>query len=137
LHEQLFVEGADPWRAIPTAAAVAAAAFAVGLRAFDWERPLLRTGVLTLGVVSSVYAASLGVVSLPASWAWGHVGVAALGGAVAVALSWARLRFAGGIAAGGTGGRGVGADLSRLASPARRRSLGPAAAATRGGVPRP
>jgi hypothetical protein len=130
LHEQLFVEGADPWRAIPTAAAVAAAAFAVGLRAFRWERPLLRTGVLTLGVVSSVYAASLGVVSLPASWAWGHVGVAALWGAVAVALSWTRLRLAGVIAAAATVVLVVVYDLTQLESPARWWSLALTAAAT-------
>jgi uncharacterized membrane protein len=130
LYERLFVQSADAWHAIPPAAALAAAAFAVGLRTFRWEPVELRIGVFSLAVASAVYGASLGVVSLPASWSWGHVGVAALWGAVAVALACTRFRFAGAAAAAATTMLVLLYDVTQLDSPARWWSLALTAAAT-------
>ena len=123
LYERLFVQSTDAWHAIPAAVALAAAAFAVGLRSFRWEPIEVRAGVFSFAVVSAVYGASLGVVSLPVSWSWGHVGVAALWGAVAVALACTRFRFAGAAAAAATTMLVLFYDVTQLDSPARWWSL--------------
>jgi uncharacterized membrane protein len=130
LHERLFVQSADAWHWIPAAVAIAFAACIVALRAFSWEPAEVRTGVFALAAASAVYAASLGIVSLPASWSWGHVAVVALWGSVAVALAFTRVRFAGAAAAAATVALVLAYDLTQIESPARWWSLALAAVAT-------
>ena len=100
---RLFEENSDAWRAAPSAAALAVATVLVGLCTFTWTpseeglfsqlfsdlldaQPWLRRGAFALAGVTAVYAGSLAIVSLPASWDRGHVLVAALWSAVAVSL---------------------------------------------------
>jgi hypothetical protein len=130
LYERLFAQSTDAWHDSPTAAALAVASLAVGLRAFRWEPFEVRAGVFSLSIASAVYGASLGVVALPASWSWGHVGVAALWGAVAVALACARFRFSGAAMAAATAMLVVFYDVTQLESPARWWSVALAAVAT-------
>jgi uncharacterized membrane protein len=52
LYERLFVQSPDAWHALPTAAAIAIAAGAVGFRAFRWEPPEVRTGLNGLAVAA-------------------------------------------------------------------------------------
>jgi hypothetical protein len=130
LYERLFAQSTDAWHDSPTAAALAVASLAVGLRTFRWEPFEVRAGVFSLSIASAVYGASLGVVALPASWSWGHVGVAALWGAVAVALACARFRFSGAAMAAATAMLVVFYDVTQLESPARWWSVALAAVAT-------
>jgi uncharacterized membrane protein len=108
---KLFVENSDPWRAMPGAVALAIAAAFVAFFTFDWEpraegilarlfaellraQPTLRRGAVVLAGIAALYAGSLGVVSLPSTWDWGHVAVAALWSAAAVALVFTPYRAA-------------------------------------------
>jgi uncharacterized membrane protein len=108
---KLFVENTDAWRAMPGAVALAVAAAFVAFFTFEWEpreegifarafadlleaQLWLRRGAIALASIAALYAASLGVVSLPTTWDWGHVAVAALWSAVAVALVLTRYRTA-------------------------------------------
>lgn len=108
---KLFVENTDAWRSIPSVVSLAAAFALVAFWTFEWEpseegifsevfkalreaQPWLRLGGLVLAGVSLLYAGSLGVVSVPSSWDWGHVAVAGLWSAVAVALVCTRFRLA-------------------------------------------
>jgi hypothetical protein len=109
--ERLFEQNTDAWRAAPSAAALAVAAALVGLCTFSWKpraegmfarlfsdllasQPWLRRGAYVLAGATAVYAGSLAIVSLPASWDRGHVLVAALWSIVAVALVIADKRLA-------------------------------------------
>src|SRR5205085_6358096 len=106
---RLFVENDEPWRSVSSAASLAIAAGLLAVFSFRWQdreeglltrvfadlrnaQRWLRVGGFALAGVSAVYAGSLGVVGLPASWGWGHVLVAALWSAVAAVLVWTRLR---------------------------------------------
>ena len=108
---RLFEENSDAWRAAPSATALAVATVLVGLCTFTWTpseeglfarlfsdlldaQPWLRRGAFALAGVTAVYAGSLAIVSLPASWDRGHVLVAALWSAVAVSLIVAGRRLA-------------------------------------------
>jgi Predicted membrane protein (DUF2339) len=130
LYESLFVQSTDAWHDIPTAAALAAASFAVGVRAFRWEPLEARAGVLSLSAASAIYGVSLGVVSLPASWSWGHVGVAVLWGGVAVSLASTRFRFSGAAMAAAATMLVLFYDVTQLESPARWWSVALTAVAT-------
>jgi uncharacterized membrane protein len=107
---KLFVENPDAWRAVSSASSLAFASAFVGFWRFDWEdraegllrrlfanlrasQPWVRRGGLALAGVTAVYAGSLAVVGIPASWDWGHVLVAALWSTVAVLLVSTRLRI--------------------------------------------
>jgi uncharacterized membrane protein len=107
---KLFVENPDAWRAVSSASSLALASAFVGFWRFDWEdraegllrrlfanlrasQPWVRRGGLALAGVTAVYAGSLAVVGIPASWDWGHVLVAALWSTVAVLLVSTRLRI--------------------------------------------
>jgi uncharacterized membrane protein len=86
---RLFVENGDAWRAAPSAAVLAGATALVALLAPQaWAR---RAGARVAGT-TALYAGSLAVVTLPPSWDWGHVAVAALWSAVAIALACALYR---------------------------------------------
>lgn len=106
---KLFVENTDAWHGVPSAAAIAFACAAVAYFTFEWEERAegilapffeelllaqrwLRRGGFALAGIAALYAGSLGVVTLPSSWDWGHVAVAGLWSAVAVALAFTRLR---------------------------------------------
>jgi uncharacterized membrane protein len=108
---KLFVENTDAWHSLPSVVALAVAFALVALWTFEWEpseegifsevfktlrdaQPWLRLGGIVLAGVSLLYAGSLGVVSVPSSWDWGHVAVAGLWSAVAVALVCTRFRVA-------------------------------------------
>jgi uncharacterized membrane protein len=106
---KLFVENSDAWRAVSSASSLAIAAALVGFWRFEWEdraeglltqmlsdlreqQPWIRRGGFALAGITAVYAGSLAVVGLPASWGWGHVLVAALWSSIAVLLVFTRLR---------------------------------------------
>ncbi|MDX6427052.1 MAG: hypothetical protein QOD52_2457 [Gaiellaceae bacterium] len=106
---KLFVENSDAWRAVSSASSLVIAAALVGFWRFDWEdraeglltrlfddlrasQPWGRRGGFALAGITAVYAGSLAVVGIPASWDWGHVLVAALWSTVAVLLVSTRLR---------------------------------------------
>jgi uncharacterized membrane protein len=101
---RLFVENNDAWRSVPSVAALAIATGAAAFATFDWKpraegifapvfsklrdaQPQLRQVELVPACIAGVYAASLGVVTLPEEWSWGHVAVAGLWSAVAATLS--------------------------------------------------
>jgi hypothetical protein len=88
---------------VSSVASLAIASGLVAMFTFDWEdrdegllarvftdlrnaQQWLRAGAFALAGVSAVYAGSLGLVGIPASWDWGHVLVAALWSTVAVLL---------------------------------------------------
>jgi uncharacterized membrane protein len=106
---KLFVENTDAWRSVSSAASLALAAALVGLCSFQWAERAegiltrmfadllaaqrwLRMSGLALAGATAVYAGSLAVVGVPASWDWGHVLVAALWSTLAVLLVFTRLR---------------------------------------------
>jgi len=143
---KLFVENDAPWRSAPSAAALALGSAAVALCIFDWDdrpeglftrlfadlrasQPSLRVGGFALAGVAAVFATSLVVVSLPAEWDWGHVLVAALWSAVAVALVGTRLRNWSLAELAGSVGLVVVYDLPQLAETPRSWSFAAVAAA--------
>jgi uncharacterized membrane protein len=108
---KLFDENDSTLVAALSAAALAAGTALAGRYTFEWEpreEGLLAPILCRLGAVqrhlrraewwlagaAALYSASLAVVTLPASWDWGHVAVAALWSLVAVALAPTRLRTA-------------------------------------------
>jgi hypothetical protein len=100
---RLFVANDHAYGAVPSVGALAAAAALIGLSRFEWEtrdegllarmfsdlrdaQPHLHRAALVLAGATALYAGSLGVVAMPASWDWGHVAVAGLWSAVAAGL---------------------------------------------------
>src|SRR6185503_3430575 len=103
---RLFEENSDAWRAAPSAVALAVATALVGLCTFSWTpseeglfsqlfsdlldaQPWLRRGAFALAGVTAVYAGSLAIVSLPASWDRGLVLVYDVPELAEVERSWA------------------------------------------------
>jgi uncharacterized membrane protein len=101
---KLFLENDDAWRAVPSASAFAIGTALVALSTFEREpraegifarvfadlhaaQARIRRGGIWVAGAAALYAGSLAVVTLPASWDWGHTAVAALWAAVAVALA--------------------------------------------------
>jgi uncharacterized membrane protein len=133
---KLFVANDNAWHAVPSAAALAAAAGLVGLFSFAWKprdegvltrvlaglgsaQPWLRLGGFALGGATALYAASLAVVELPSSWDWGHVAVVGLWAAVAVCLALTRLRITSVVVAAASFLLVVAYDLPHLADTPR------------------
>jgi hypothetical protein len=108
---KLFVANDNTWVAAGSAAALAAATALVALSAFEWEpldegilapvvdtlravQPVVLQDGAVLAGAAALYAASLAVVTVPASWDWGHVAVVALWSFVAVVLVATRFQRA-------------------------------------------
>jgi hypothetical protein len=82
---RLFVENTHAAHGLPSAAALAIALAAMAWLTREW---LVRLGTTIAAGTIALYAASLGIVSIPTSWDWGHVAVSSLLGAVACGLAW-------------------------------------------------
>jgi hypothetical protein len=103
---KLFLENDSTWVAALSTAALAASTTLVGLYTFESEtrdegilapvintvaatQTPLRRGAWSLAGASALYSGSLAVVTIPASWDWGHVAVTGLWSLVAVGLAFA------------------------------------------------
>jgi uncharacterized membrane protein len=122
---RLFVENPHPEHGVLSMAALAVAAAVVALATSEW---LVRLGATVSAGVFALYGASLGVVSLPASWDWGHVAVAALWSVTAAVLAL-RFRTTALVLLGATVLLVGLYDLSQLADPQRWWACAPAAGA--------
>lgn len=108
---KLFVASDSTWVAAAGAAALAVATGLVAVFAFDWEpldegilapvvdalqtaQPAVRQGGAAVAGAAALYSASLAVVTVPASWDWGHVAVVGLWSLVPVALVASRFQRA-------------------------------------------
>lgn len=108
---KLFAENTDTWHAALSVASLALASAVVALSTFEWSvrdegilaRVLadlraaqdgVRTSLVALAGAAALYAGSLFVVTLPSSWDWGHVAVAALWSGAGCALVLTRVRMA-------------------------------------------
>jgi uncharacterized membrane protein len=104
---KLFVENDSTWVAAFSTAALAASTLLVGHFTFEWEtrgegilapvmdaltaaQPHARRAAWAVAGTVALYSASLAVVTVPASWDWGHVAVTGLWSLVAVALAFTR-----------------------------------------------